>query len=46
MAWFIPDNRHILMAGVGHMTAIEDPESTVRELLDFLKTVAETGRAI
>ncbi len=46
MAWFIPDNRHVLMANVGHMTAIEDPESTVRELLDFLETVAESGRAV
>ncbi len=45
MAWFIPDNRHLLMPGVGHMTAIEDPEGTAQELLDFLKTVAETGRA-
>ena len=45
MAWFIPDNRHVLMAGVGHMTAIEDPETTSRELLDFLQTVAETGKA-
>jgi len=45
MAWFIPDNRHILMPNVGHMTAIEDPEGTARELLDFLQTVAETGKA-
>jgi pimeloyl-ACP methyl ester carboxylesterase len=45
MAWFIPDNRHVLMAGVGHMTAIEDPDGTIRELLDFLQTVAETGKA-
>lgn len=45
MAWFIPDNRHVLMAGVGHMTAIEDPDGTNRELLDFLQTVAETGKA-
>lgn len=45
MAWFIPDNRHVLMAGVGHMTAIEDPDTTSRELLDFLQTVAETGKA-
>lgn len=45
MAWFIPDNRHVLMAGVGHMTAIEDPATTTRELLDFLDTVAATGKA-
>jgi len=45
MAWFIPDNRHVLMAGVGHMTAIEDPDGTAKELLDFLQIVAETGKA-
>jgi len=27
------------------MTAIEDPERTADEILDFLKTVAETGKA-
>ena len=27
------------------MTAIEDPERTAGEILDFLETVAETGKA-
>ena len=45
MAREIPDNRHVLLNGVGHMTAIEDPERTADEILDFLKTVAETGKA-
>lgn len=45
MAREIPDNRHLLMPGVGHMTAIEDSEGTIRELLDFLDCVATTGRA-
>jgi len=41
----IPDNRHVILNGIGHMTAIEDPERTANEILDFLKTVAETGKA-
>ena len=41
----IPDARHVIIPNVGHMTAIEDPERTVEELLDFLKTVKETGKA-
>ena len=41
----IPDARHVIMDGVGHMTAIEDPERTIKEILDFLETVAETGKA-
>jgi pimeloyl-ACP methyl ester carboxylesterase len=45
MAWFIPDNRFVLIPGVGHMTALEDPETTANELLDFLDCVAKTGRA-
>jgi len=45
MAREIPDARHVVMEGVGHMTAIEDTEGTVREILDFLDTVATTGRA-
>jgi len=45
MAREIPDNRHVILNGVGHMTAIEDPERTTDEILDFLKTVAETGKA-
>jgi hypothetical protein len=27
------------------MTAIEDPERTIKEILDFLETVKETGKA-
>lgn len=45
MAEEIPDVRHVLMEGIGHMTAIEDPERTVKEILDFLNTVAKTGKA-
>ncbi len=45
MAQEIPDVRHVVIEGIGHMTAIEDTERTVRELLDFLDTVAATGRA-
>jgi pimeloyl-ACP methyl ester carboxylesterase len=41
----IPDVRHVVIEGIGHMTAIEDPERTTREILDFLETVAETGKA-
>jgi len=32
----IPNNRHIVLEGRGHMTALEDPERTTAELLDFL----------
>jgi len=45
MAREIPDNRHVVMPGVGHMTAIENPEGTIRELLDFLDCVAKNGKA-
>lgn len=45
MAEEIPDVRHVIIDGVGHMTAIEAPGRTIKELLDFLKTVAETGKA-
>ena len=45
MAREILDNRHVILSGVGHMTAIENPERTADEILDFLKTVAETGKA-
>jgi pimeloyl-ACP methyl ester carboxylesterase len=45
MAKEIPDNRHVVMPGVGHMTAIEDSENTIRELLDFLDCVRSTGSA-
>ena len=45
MAKEIPDVRHVIMPGIGHMTAIEDPEQTAKELLDFLETVKQTGKA-
>ena len=45
MAKEIPDVRHVVMSGLGHMTAIEDPKRTIAEILDFLKTVEQTGRA-
>lgn len=32
----IPNNRHVVLEGRGHMTALEDPERTAAELLDFL----------
>jgi len=41
MAKEIPNNKHVVMPGVGHMTAIEDPENTARELLDFLDSVSK-----
>jgi len=41
MAKEIPNNKHVVMPGVGHMTAIEDPENTTRELLDFLDSVSK-----
>jgi pimeloyl-ACP methyl ester carboxylesterase len=45
MAEEIPDNRHVIMNGIGHMTAMEDPDGTIKEILDFLETVKETGKA-
>lgn len=45
MAREIPDNRHVVMRGLGHMTAIEAPKWTAHELLDFLECVRETGHA-
>lgn len=45
MAKEIPDVRHVIIEGIGHMTAIESPERTAKELLDFLETVSETGRS-
>jgi len=41
----IGDARHVILEGIGHMTAIEAPGRTTSEILDFLVTVAETGRA-
>lgn len=45
MAREIPDVRHVVIEGIGHMTAIEDTPRTATEILDFLDTVAATGRA-
>ncbi|MFW9866268.1 MAG: alpha/beta fold hydrolase [Candidatus Thorarchaeota archaeon] len=41
----IPDVRHVIIPSIGHMTAIEDPERTIKEILDFLETVRQTGNA-
>jgi pimeloyl-ACP methyl ester carboxylesterase len=45
MAQEIPDVRHVVMEGIGHMTAIEDPDRTIKEILDFLDAVEKTGKA-
>jgi 3-oxoadipate enol-lactonase len=45
MAREIPDNRHVVLQGCGHMTAIEAPKWTAHELLDFLECVTKTSRA-
>ncbi len=45
MAKEIPDTRHVVMEGLGHMTAIEDPERFIKEILEFLETVKQTGKA-
>ena len=45
MAKEIPDCRHVVMKGIGHMTAIENTDGLLSELLDFLDCVRETGRA-
>ena len=45
MAKEIPDVRHVVMSGLGHMTAIEDPKRTIAEIFDFLGTVEQTGRS-
>ena len=45
MANEIPDVRYVIIDGVGHMTAIEAPERTIKEILDFLETVKQTGKA-
>jgi pimeloyl-ACP methyl ester carboxylesterase len=39
MAREIPSARHVVMAGLGHMTAIEDPDATAGELINFLKSL-------
>ena len=35
----IPHARHVILDGVGHMTAIEDPARTAAEILKFLETI-------
>jgi len=45
LACEIPDAKHVILDGIGHMTAIEDPARTIKEILDFLETVKETGKA-
>jgi pimeloyl-ACP methyl ester carboxylesterase len=45
MAKEIPDVKHVILEGLGHMTAIEDPDRTAKEILDFLDTVKRTGKA-
>ncbi|MBW1709104.1 MAG: alpha/beta hydrolase [Deltaproteobacteria bacterium] len=39
MAKEIPNAKHVIIEGIGHMTAIEDSERTIKELLDFLNEV-------
>jgi len=36
----------VVMRGLGHMTAIEEPKWTAHEILDFLECVRETGHAV
>ncbi|MFW9877107.1 MAG: alpha/beta fold hydrolase [Candidatus Thorarchaeota archaeon] len=45
MAKEIPDVRHVIMPGIGHMTVIEAPEQTAKEILDFIGTAKQTGKA-
>jgi len=42
MARVIPNAKHVVMPGLGHMTAIEDPDGLTHELLSFLQEV-QTG---
>jgi len=39
LARCLPDCEHVVLEGLGHMTAIEDPERTIAELLRFLQRV-------
>jgi len=39
MAKEIPNNKHVIILGVGHMTAIEAREKTVDEILKFLEEI-------
>lgn len=36
LARTIPNVKHVVMPGLGHMTAIEDPQGILREILTFL----------
>lgn len=45
MAKEIPYNRHVVLPDVGRMTAIENPKDTIKELLDFLDCITQTGKA-
>lgn len=45
MANEIPDMRHVIIEGIGHMTAIENPGRTINEIMDFLDCVRDTGKA-
>ena len=45
MAKEIPDNLHVVMPGLGHMTNIENTKGFLKEVFDFLETVKETGKA-
>jgi pimeloyl-ACP methyl ester carboxylesterase len=45
MAKEIPDSRHVIMPGVGHMTNIENLEGFMEEIFDFLETVKQKGKA-
>jgi pimeloyl-ACP methyl ester carboxylesterase len=37
LARCIPDVKHVVLEGLGHMTAAEDPDRTADEILSFLK---------
>jgi pimeloyl-ACP methyl ester carboxylesterase len=39
MAEEIPGAQFVVLAGIGHMTAIEEPEATIRTVVDFLDTI-------
>jgi pimeloyl-ACP methyl ester carboxylesterase len=41
----IPNNKHVVIPGVGHMTAIEATDETMLEILNFLRTVKEKSKA-
>jgi 3-oxoadipate enol-lactonase len=39
MAEEIPGAQFVVLPGIGHMTAIEDPEATIRTIADFLESI-------